>query len=137
MFGTDLGQKKNKKTKNITKHTQKTQPLLQDPWARQSLQGRGEPGQLARVLLRAHSKEFGVCEEALYRGRKKRRLKSDLSRSVKGRDLFSPLFPLQHVLLEGNLRRRVEGEAGGALFQDHIMLKNLGGLHRSSFKGSF
>lgn len=78
-----------------------------------------------------------MCEEALYRGRKKRCLKSDLSRSVKGRDLFSPLFPLQHVLLEGNLRRRVEGEAGGALFQDHIMLKNLGGLHRSSFKGSF
>lgn len=68
---------------------------------------------------------------------KKRCLKSDLSRSVKGRDLFSPLFPLQHVLLEGNLRRRVEGEAGGAFFQDHIMLENLGGLHRSSFKGSF
>lgn len=89
-----LGPEKKQKTKNITKHTQKTQPLLQDAWARQSLQGRGEPGQSARVLLRAHSKEFGVCEEALYRGRKKRRLKSDLSRSVKGRDLFFPLsFP--------------------------------------------
>lgn len=137
LFGTDLGQKKNK-TKHITKHTQKTQPLLRDAWARQSLQGRGEPGQLARVLLQAHSKEFGACEEDLYHGRKNTVWRATCQDQWRDGTFFSPsLSPSALSCWRGIWDAVSKGRLEERFFQDHIMLENLGGLHHSSFKGSF
>lgn len=88
---------------------QHTQPLLQDT---SGLTSRcvveASRANLPRMQLQAHSKERLCTSE------EKRRLKRDLSRSVKGRNLFSSPSPSALFCREGNLRRCVEGEAGGS-----------------------